>query len=192
MDAASAAEVEQAARSRRRDALQVKHHPITRRLSAATGARRKVTGGPLACTIGTMRTPSQSIEPLFAPLRHLRSSWPQRGWSWDSRVACVSSSFSVDLEQKNRTLALAAMPTEYTSRSIAGAPSTLRDICERAGGLRAGQYVFIGATVGRVFSYGLWWPWGDGMTISLRVGVGGIDESHDLMNKLREAFGVSL
>jgi hypothetical protein len=30
------------------------------------------------------------------------------------------------------------------------------------------------------------------MTISLRIGLGGIDESHELMNKLREAFGVSL
>jgi len=30
------------------------------------------------------------------------------------------------------------------------------------------------------------------MTISLRVGVGGVDESHDLMNTLRETFGVTL
>jgi hypothetical protein len=98
----------------------------------------------------------------------------------------------VDLEQKNRALALNSMQTEYTPRSISAAPQTLRDICERAGGLRSGQYVFMGAMVGRVFSYGLWWPWGDGMTISLRVGVGGVDESHDLMNKLRDVFGVSL
>jgi hypothetical protein len=139
-----------------------------------------------------MRTPSYNIEPLFEPLRRLRNSWPQRGWSWDSRVACVSSSFSVDLEQKNRALALSSMQTEYTSRSIATAPPALREICDRAGGLRSGQYVFMGPLVGRVFAYGLWWPWGDGMTISLRVGVGGIDESHDLMNNLREVFGVSL
>jgi hypothetical protein len=107
-------------------------------------------------------------------------------------VACVSSSFSVDLEQKNRALALSSIPTEYTSRSIATAPPVLREICERAGGLRSGQYVFMGTALGRVFAYGLWWPWGDGMTISLRVGIGGVDESHDLMNKLREVFGVSL
>jgi hypothetical protein len=46
--------------------------------------------------------------------------------------------------------------------------------------------------MGRVFAYGLWWPWGDGMTISLRVGIAGVDESHDLMNKLREVFGVTM
>jgi hypothetical protein len=139
-----------------------------------------------------MRTPSYSIEPLFEPLRRLRNAWPQRGWSWDSRVACVSSSFSADLEQKNRVLALSSMPTEYTSRSIATAPPPVREICDRAGGLRSGQYVFLGTAVGRVFAYGLWWPWGDGMTISLRVGVGGVDESHDLMNNLRDVFGVQL
>jgi hypothetical protein len=137
-------------------------------------------------------TPGPSIDPLFEPLRRLRNDWPQRGWSWDSRVACVSSSFSTDLDQKNRALALAAMPTEFTSRSILTAPPALREICDRAGGLRSGQLVYAGTAVGRVFTYGLWWPWGDGMTISLRVGLGGVDESHDLMNKLREVFGVSL
>jgi hypothetical protein len=136
--------------------------------------------------------PSQGLEPLLQPLRRLRADWPQRGWSWDSRFACVSSSFSVDLEQKNRTLALTAMPAEYTSRSIGSAPPTLREICDRAGGLRSGQFVFIGTAVGRVFPYGLWWPWGDGMTVSLRVGFGGVDESHEVMNRLREVFGVSL
>jgi hypothetical protein len=151
-----------------------------------------MTGSPRACTLGAMRTPGYNIEPLFEPLRRLRNDWPQRGWSWDSRVACVSSSFSVDLEQKNRALALASMATEYTSRTIVSAPPALRDICDRAGGIRSGQSAFVGAAVGRVFPYGLWWPWGDGMTISLRVGLGGIDESHDLMNKLREVFGVQL
>jgi hypothetical protein len=135
---------------------------------------------------------SQTTAPLFEPLRRLRNEWPQRGWSWDSRVACVSSSFSTDLDQKNRGLALAALPSEFTSRSIVSAPPALREICDRAGGLRSGQLVYAGAPVGRVFAYGLWWPWGDGMTISLRVGLGGVDESHDLMNQLREVFGVSL
>jgi len=139
-----------------------------------------------------MPMPSFNDQPLFDPLRRLRGEWPQRGWSWDSRVACISSSFTSDLETSNRALALQAMPTEYTSRSVATATPGLREICDKAGGLRSGQLFLVGAPVGRVFAYGLWWPWGDGMTISLRIGLGGIDESHELMNKLREAFGVSL
>jgi hypothetical protein len=184
------------------DAFLIEPDYITHRLSFTTleddssrlGAitPREMTRGSRACTLDAMRTPGHSIEPLFEPLRRLRNEWPQRGWSWDSRVACVSSSFSVDLEQKNRALALASMATEYTSRSIVSAPPAVRDICDRAGGIRSGQSVFVGTAVGRIFPYGLWWPWGDGMTISLRVGLGGIDESHDLMNKLREVFGVTL
>jgi hypothetical protein len=131
-------------------------------------------------------------QPVFDPLRRLRIEWPQRGWSWDSRFICVSSSFSSEIEAKNRLLALQALPSEFNSRSIVTAPSTAREVSERAGGLRSGQLLFTGTPAGRVFPYGLWWPWGDGMTISLRVGLAGVDESHDLMNKLREVFGVTM
>jgi hypothetical protein len=131
-------------------------------------------------------------QPVFDPLRRLRAEWPQRGWSWDSRFICVSSSFSTEIEAKNRTLALQALPGEFSSRTIATAPASAREVSERAGGLRSGQLLFTGNPVGRVFPYGLWWPWGDGMTVSLRVGLAGVDESHDLMNKLRDVFGVTM
>ncbi len=155
---------------------------------------RNVTAGPSTCTLAgdEMPQPTYNDQPVFDPLRRLRADWPQRGWSWDSRVACVSSSFSVDLESNNRLLALGALPTEFTARSISSAPPAYREVCDRAGGLRSGQLFFAGPAVGRIFAYGLWWPWGDGMTISLRVGLGGVDESHELMNKLRDVFGVSL
>src|ERR1700733_9465785 len=139
-----------------------------------------------------MCPPTFNDQPLFDPLRRLRVEWPQRGWSWDSRFICVSSSFATEIEDKNRVLALQALPSEFNSRSIVTAPPATRELSERAGGLRSGQLLFAGAPVGRVFAYGLWWPWGDGMTISLRVGIAGVDESHDLMNKLRDVFGVTM
>jgi hypothetical protein len=40
---------------------------------------------------------------------------------------------------------------------------------------------------GRLFAFGLWWPWGDETTISLRIGLGGYVAEADLV-RLREVF----
>jgi hypothetical protein len=68
----------------------------------------------------------------------------------------------------------------------------VQELAERCGGLRAGQSLFSGLGVGRVFAFGLWWPWGDGVSVSLRVGLSGIDDNHDMMNRFRDVFGVTM
>jgi hypothetical protein len=37
-------------------------------------------------------------------------------------------------------------------------------------------------------AYGLWWPWGDELTVSLRIGLGGYVGEPDLA-RLKETFG---
>ena len=120
-----------------------------------------------------MATPSAYEQPIFETYKKLRAAWPQRGWSWDSRFACISSSFSVEMENAARAAALLALPNEWTNKTLPSAPTHLRDIAERCGGLRSGQLLLSGAASGRLFPFGLWWPWGDGMSISLRLGLGG-------------------
>jgi len=48
-------------------------------------------------------------QPLFDGLRRLKSNWPARGWSWDSRLICITSSFHNDHAAKARTAALDAL-----------------------------------------------------------------------------------
>jgi hypothetical protein len=139
-----------------------------------------------------MATASSYEQPIFEAYRKLRAAWPQRGWSWDSRCACISSSFSVELETKAHSAAALALATEWTNKTLPSAPAHLRDVAERCGGLRSGQLLLSGLTSGRLFAFGLWWPWGDGMSISLRVGIGGIDESSEVFSRFRDLFGVSL
>jgi len=127
---------------------------------------------------------------LFAAMRELRSAWPSRGWSWDTRLSCVTSSFSAELEGKARAAVAVAMSTEWTSVSIQRASPAFRDLAERTGGLRAGQLIFSSATIGANFAYGLWWPWGDGMTTSLRIGLGGPSVRDEAFQRLRDVFGV--
>jgi hypothetical protein len=130
---------------------------------------------------------------LFAGMKEIRASWPSYGWSWDARVSCVTSSFSVELETKARSVAAIALATEWTSTTIQRAPPHLRELAERSGGLRAGQMILSSpAVAGAIFAYGLWWPWGDGMTTSVRIGLGGPGAKPDVLQRLRDVFGVEL
>jgi hypothetical protein len=125
-------------------------------------------------------------------MKDLRGAWPARGWSWDGRLMCITSSFSADLEAQARAAVATALANEWTSATIHGAPLALRDIVERVGGVRAGQLVLARPAVSGPFVYGLWWPWGDELTISLRIGLGGPGATEDAFQRLRDAFGVEL
>ena len=134
---------------------------------------------------------SEPWQPLLDGLTRLRTAWPRRGWSWDTRLSCVTSSINSDLEAQCRAIALDALPAEWTATSLATAPPKIRDLAERAGGLRAGQTVFSAGPLAGVLAYGLWWPWGDGVTISLRVGLD-IPVMQQPYPHFRELFGTSI
>jgi hypothetical protein len=126
------------------------------------------------------------LDPIFNALAQLRADWPKRGWSWDSRLNCVASSFdSVMVEQAEAAIAK-AMPTLWTHRTIAEAPRRIREVGESSGGVRSGQLVYARAEATTVVPYGLWWPWGNESTISLRVGLAA---DADYNAKLCEIFG---
>jgi hypothetical protein len=133
---------------------------------------------------------TDSWTPLLEALKRVRASWPQRGWSWDGRFSCVTSTFNADIETRARAAIAPALITEWTPTTIVQAAPVLREVVERTGGMRAGQIFFASAVVGRAFTFGLWWPWGDGMATSLRIGVGGPDAREDAQARLRDTFGV--
>lgn len=124
---------------------------------------------------------------LFQTLANLKSRWPKGGWTWDYRFSTVASSFHVDLSDDAERALAGLLPNEYNYRSIANAPPVLRDVVEAAGGVRTDQRVFSTAQNGRLMAYGLWWPWGDEITISLRVGLGGYVGDADNL-RLQELF----
>ncbi len=130
--------------------------------------------------------------PVFRALKELRAAWPTRGWSWDGRLSCVSSSFSIEFETKARAAVALALPNQWLHGMLGSGPSAVRDVAERAGGLRPGQSIHSSNPVGSAFAYGLWWPWGDAMTASMRIGLGGYDATQEAFQRLRDTFGVEL
>jgi hypothetical protein len=88
--------------------------------------------------------------------------------------------------------AMAALPGEWTPSSMGRAPHPIRDIATRTGELRSGQLILVSQSEGPAFAYGLWWPWGDEITTSIRIGLDGIDVSSEAFQRFRDVFGVEV
>jgi hypothetical protein len=125
-------------------------------------------------------------QPLLDRLTLLRDTWPSPPWSWDARFSAVASSFAAAQEPIVRASAVRAFPRGWTTKSIEAAPLELRALAERTGGLRAGQRLLGGDEATCPTLFGLWWPWGNGETITLRIG--SLDAAP--VPQLRALFGV--
>ena len=112
-----------------------------------------------------------SMPQLFEALSRLRTAWPKRGWSWDNRFNCVASTFGIDIVTEARAALALALPNAFGDKTLSQASPVLQEIAKRTGGVRASQAILGGDPVGRVTPYGLWWPWDDARTISMRIGL---------------------
>jgi hypothetical protein len=131
-------------------------------------------------------------QPLFDSLGRMKMAWPTRGWSWDPRLSCITSSFTTEQEPQARAATQMALQNEWTPQTIARGPAQLRDVVERAGGVRQGQLVLSTGPTSGLLLFGLWWPWGDAETVSLRVGLADVDPNKEPSNRFRDLFGVTL
>ncbi len=134
---------------------------------------------------------NEAWQPLFERFGKLNGMWPTRGWTWDNRFNCVTSSFTVEQEKAARAAVAELFVEQWSASTIARAPAALREVAERTGGVRSGQVVLATATTAGLTGFGLWWPWGDGETISLRVGMLEADPAKEPYNKFRDLFGVT-
>lgn len=139
----------------------------------------------------TIRGWNDAWQSLFDSLGLMKASWPTRGWSWDPRLLCITSSFTVEQEPAARAATRIALQNEWTSATLLRAPQALRDVVERAGGIRQGQIALSTGPVNGLLAYGLWWPWGDGETVSLRVGLADVDPNREPYIRFRDVFGVT-
>lgn len=137
-------------------------------------------------------SPAEAEAALFDGFRRLKAAWPKRGFSWDGRLSCVVSSFSVQFEKEARAAYLEGLPMEWTLANIAQAPPRIRAVATQHGEVRAGQILLTGGHVDSLLGFGLWWPWGNGETISLRVGLADVDAMRSAHARFRDVFGVTM
>lgn len=128
------------------------------------------------------------MDPVLDKLLLLKNAWPGEPWSWDDRFTMLASSFAVELADKALASAALALPYSWDVKTIATAPAGLREICEQTGGLRKSQRLLAGRA-GDLVLIGLWWPWGSGTTITLRLGLGDYAADEPPFPAVRALFG---
>jgi hypothetical protein len=127
---------------------------------------------------------------LFESLERLKAKWPAPDWSYDRRLRCVASSIPMSLEPAARAAMTEVLPTSWSAQTLAEAPEGVRKVAESCGGVRSAQLLFWGGEPGTPGAFGLWWPWGDGTTVSLRIGLHDLDQPKERYPKLRDIFGI--
>ena len=127
-----------------------------------------------------MEPGGSATDQMFLNLEHFRKVWPKQGWSWDYRFSTIASSFHADQTSEAEQALAVAFTDFYDHRTLGNAPEHIQEVAEAVGGVRSDQRVYIMKTSGRLAPYALWWPWGDEITVSLRVGLAGYVSDQDL------------
>ncbi|HEY6477815.1 MAG TPA: hypothetical protein VI456_14665 [Polyangia bacterium] len=131
-----------------------------------------------------------SWEAVWSTLARLRERWPSSEWTYDRRLRCVASSIPLAGAEAARAVYAEAFPTAWTAEKLGGAPAAVQALAETCGGLRAAQQLLWGGDADGPGAFGLWWPWGDGTTVTLRIGLHGLDQPKVRYPRLRDLFGI--
>jgi hypothetical protein len=137
-----------------------------------------------------MPTSAEPWQPLLDSLGKVQSAWPSPEWTWDQRFKCVASSFVAGVAPALRGILSSVFPSEWTSVSFSTAPEDVRALAERCGDLRPGQLLLTGNSVAGMMPFAMWWPWGDGTQISVRLGIANCDRPKELYPLVRALFGI--
>ena len=137
-----------------------------------------------------MPNPDEAWDSVFAAVERLRDRWPEGTWTYDRRLKCVASSIPIAREPDARAAMVEALPTSWSADTLPSAPAGVRALAETCGGLRASQLLFWGGAADEPGVFGLWWPWGDGTTVSLRIGLHDVDLPKQRYPRLRDVFGI--
>jgi len=115
-------------------------------------------------------------------------------WKWDGRFGTALAEFGVKKKDQVRPILERYLSFTWDDSNIGSAPAPVQAINAQLGGLRPGQLLFASDPGGEAFIFGAWWPWGDGKTISIRIGAsyGKLSDSEraEKVKLLKGWFGV--
>jgi hypothetical protein len=129
-------------------------------------------------------------ESVFEQLVALKGAWPSTDWGYDRRFKCVMSTITLAQQVAARAAMATVLPQSFTAESLPTGPPSVRALAAEYGGVRSGQMLLWGASATGPGAFGLWWPWGDGKSVSLRVGLHDVDAPKQRYPRLRDIFGI--
>ena len=92
-------------------------------------------------------------------------------WQWDDHIGTMLATFSIEHADLVTRVLDDTFASLWDESSIVDAPGPVRQIAESLGHLRAGQRLYMTPAEEKAVAFGAWWPWGNGKTISLRIGL---------------------
>ena len=91
-------------------------------------------------------------------------------WEWDSRFKTVLAQISVKEKDTVEKTLVNYLGTAWDSVTIKKAPESEQRILESLGGMMSGQFFYTAGLPENGIIFCAWWPWGNGQTISIRLG----------------------
>ena len=92
-------------------------------------------------------------------------------WQWDDHIGAMLAAFSIEHADRVGRVLDDSFASLWDDSSIVDAPAPVREIAESLGRLRSGQRLYVTPAEAGPVAFGAWWPWGNGETISLRIGL---------------------
>jgi hypothetical protein len=109
-------------------------------------------------------------------------------WEWDDRFGGVLAAF----EEGEKDRVAAVLATHFSQAcdgaTINDAPDEVSDAMARFGGLHPGQLLYHSKLNRNLISLGLWWPWSNGTTISIRFIPHSVNGAENEIEELRAAM----
>lgn len=90
-------------------------------------------------------------------------------WEWDHRFGGVLAAFESEDKDRVSAVITAQFPQAWDGVSVNDATEDVSSAMERFGGLHPGQRLYVADLNENTMLFGLWWPWSNGTTISIRL-----------------------
>jgi hypothetical protein len=92
-------------------------------------------------------------------------------WQWEDRFGVVMTVFDkIDMDEI-RTSVLQGFDQHWDSSNVNDAPEIITSLIKALYGISPGQVLFHTDQETGIILYAAWWPWGNGVNISLRIGI---------------------
>ncbi len=114
-------------------------------------------------------------------------------WELDDRFNTVVAAFERNSSEIILSALKASFSQEWSKKTVRKAPAHIKSIADSISGIETGQIVFTTNGGADPVLFAAWWPWGDGINISLRIGVSDSSlNEEDKKNHLAEWLELNL
>lgn len=131
----------------------------------------------------------RNISEIENSCRKLIESFGEKlSWKWDSRFETALAQFDVREKDWVHGIIQTQMDHVWDAKNKNNTPETVKAAIKCFGGLDSGQKLYTSAPDNDIIILCAWWPWGNGQTISIRLGFFAASLSDDANEGLTGVF----